>query len=126
VIKGGTFFNVTPPSCTQTRLDVHRSTVLGSRMMKLRHTVALALVAGWLLLAPSADGPTAPLTRWTVYPQSMRHTTFPSKAACLAEIGALRHLRPPPKSLAPLPLTSGAEFADALCIAADDPRLKGK
>jgi hypothetical protein len=91
--------------------------------MKL-HTAPLALAAGWLLLAPSAGAPTAPLTQWTVYPQSMRHTTFPSKAACLAEIDALRHLRPPSKSLAPLPLVSGAEFADALCIAADDPRLK--
>jgi hypothetical protein len=93
--------------------------------MKLHHA-ALALVAGWLLLAPPAGGPTAPLTQWTVYPQSMRHTTFPSKDACLAEIEALRHLRPPSNSLSPLPLVSEAEFADALCIAADDPRLKGK
>ena len=92
--------------------------------MKPLHTAALALVAGWLLLAPSADGPTAPLTQWTVYPRSMRHTTFPSRALCLAEIDALRHPRPPSKSLAPLPLVSGAELADALCIAADDPRLK--
>jgi hypothetical protein len=89
--------------------------------MKPRHTAALALVAGWLLLAPSADGPhrTAD-TQSTIYPRSMRHTTFPSKAVCLAEI-ALRHPHSPSNRLAPLPLVIGADFADVICVAVDDP-----
>jgi hypothetical protein len=89
--------------------------------MKPRHTAALAFVAGWLLLSPSADGPTVPLTQSTIYARSMRHTTFPSKAVCLTEIDALRHLHSPSNRLAPLPLVSGADFADVIRVAADDP-----
>jgi hypothetical protein len=60
--------------------------------MKALHTAALALAAGWLLLNPPLGGGKAPLDQWTVYhPVSSKSTTFPSKAACLAGMDALRH-----------------------------------
>jgi hypothetical protein len=95
--------------------------------MKALHTAALALAAGWLLLNPPLGGGKAPLDQWTVYhPVSSKSTTFPSKAACLAGMDALRHPTLPsePYARPTRGVESRTSFDHLICVPADDPRLK--
>ena len=79
--------------------------------MKLRHAAVLALV-GWYLMAPPLrirpnEGalPYPPLSEWLVVQQ------FDSREACLKQLTSVENAK----------VLVGYE----LCVAADDPRLKG-
>jgi hypothetical protein len=103
--------------------------------MKPRHAAALALV-GWYLMVPplrhgkptgaDAVGPEAPLSVW----QNMG--SFDTAADCYKDLHSIRIRHEAGKDLQGdnLPADLKAEFlaldSDALCIATDDPRLKGK
>src|SRR6202165_4868742 len=97
--------------------------------MKALHTAALALAAGWLLLNPPLGGEKAPLDQWTVYhPVSSKSTTFPSKAACLAGMDALRHPTLPsePYARPTRGVESRTSFDHLICVPADDRASENK
>jgi hypothetical protein len=102
--------------------------------MKPRRAAALALVGWYLMLPPlrrgqptgaGAVGPEAPLSVW----QNMG--SFDSATDCYQFMHWLRSLHDAGKGAngGNLPANLKAEFqaldASALCIATDDPRLKG-
>jgi len=92
--------------------------------MKSRHAAALALV-GWYLITPPTNPtgvhPSQPLSKWVVYQD---YDSFPT---CLAAETELRRRGKQDPDVTPtlqFPPRQLQQFAAALCVAADDPRLK--
>jgi hypothetical protein len=88
--------------------------------MTLRHTATLALV-GWYLMIPNAMrigpfrgvDPKVPISEWN------RQEQFDSKEHC--EIARAEYVKYPP-----MPMRELDVEPVAVCVSADDPRLKGK
>lgn len=114
--------------------------------MRFNHTVAFALVTGWLLLAPPHGDVKAPLSQWTLVPDLFDPEPFPCEAQCLTARNSLGHSPPKgvvantllvpildPKTCQPIMYDYGwywaapsPEFETTRCVSADDARLKDK
>lgn len=87
--------------------------------MKLLHGAALALF-GWYLMLPPPDT-TAPFANWKI------EGSFDSAAQCKAALDSLiaQEAQYPPDPNPDNEAVWRKALQDALCIATDDPRLKG-
>jgi hypothetical protein len=123
-----------------------------TKIVKLLHATALALV-GWYMIIPPSSGirrpgyprtnPAAPLSRWSFYNESWDHDAWPPadrahakefdlKAACEAKKEKVYPAHPPP-----IPRTAGGDMTErietyrefgshTICVSSGDPRFKEK
>jgi hypothetical protein len=89
--------------------------------MNRRHAAALALVGWYLMMPPESGDKGAPLSKWEIV------NSFDDAENCQVDrhdfsTDGMKRLNAP-KNKADLKL--GLRFIESVCIATDDPRLKG-
>ena len=92
--------------------------------MKPRHAAALALVGWYLMTPPPPFNPSTPLSKWS----RMGKTDYASEGECTADREKLQVAFRDPGNIPPEHITATImvkAMAHLLCVATDDPRLKG-